>query len=148
MAQSAWDRVGNKCSFSYLRENTFSFLRENSLRKIKKHYVQMRKIGVCGVFVQLTILQYKKYFKNGIAPSELAVQWLLNSLITFFLVRAVHDSTFLKNKRIAPIGFMVYFYPAEKKRVSSLHTYVTLLCHLLESLPIVACSDILEQLWR
>jgi hypothetical protein len=35
-----------------------------------------------------------------------------------------------------------------KKRVSSFAHIYYIICHLLESLPIFACSDILEWLWR
>jgi hypothetical protein len=40
-------------------------------------------------------------------------------MILFILIYiTVHGSTFLKNKRIAPTGFMDYFLPADNKKRS------------------------------
>ncbi len=59
----------------------------------------------------------------------------------------VRNSIIPKNKRIAPVGFKVYFNLGNKRGISYWHTPIMFLHCLLDGLSIIACSDILEQQW-
>jgi hypothetical protein len=49
-------------------------------------------------------------------------------VLSFLYIDIVHGSTFLKNKRIAPTGFMVNFLPADKQKkglIGCTHTHIS-----------------------